>query len=124
MRAFALVVWLTLFQVSMSPVVAQTNKTKSSAVVSKTEPTTKTDLKEAEALGKFFGFGAMSLLAIWVCSLLFQLIPFMIALMRGHNNKVPIFLVCFFFSWTCIGWIIALIWAFSDNTVKQRRYRP
>lgn len=39
--------------------------------------------------------------------------PGIIAMLRGHHNTAPIFLVCFFFGWTCIGWIIGFIWAFS-----------
>jgi hypothetical protein len=34
---------------------------------------------------------------------------------RKHRNAVPILLVNFFFGWTFIGWVVALIWSSSDN---------
>lgn len=44
------------------------------------------------------------------------LIPLLVAVQRKHSNKTPIILVSIFFGWTIIGWIIALIWATTDNT--------
>jgi hypothetical protein len=34
---------------------------------------------------------------------------------RHHRNENAILLTTLFFGWTCIGWVIALIWASSDN---------
>jgi uncharacterized membrane protein len=69
------------------------------------------------------GIGIAAWVAIAVVSLLFELTPAIIAFARGHNNAIPIALVCLFFGWTCIGWIVALIWSFSDNTKKSRSNR-
>ncbi|WP_040888265.1 superinfection immunity protein [Zavarzinella formosa] len=63
-----------------------------------------------------------SIIVIIVITVEFSLIPFFITMMRGHNNLAPIFLICLFFGWSCIGWIIALVWSFSDNT-RANRYR-
>jgi hypothetical protein len=49
-------------------------------------------------------------------TLLFSLLPPIIAVARGHNNWLPIGLVSLFFGWTCIGWILCLVWAFSSDT--------
>ena len=48
-------------------------------------------------------------------------IPTGVALMRRHNNFIPILLVNLFFGWVVgLGWIVALIWSFTSN-VKEKR---
>lgn len=42
-------------------------------------------------------------------------IPVIIAVTRKHNDTILIFLLVFFFGWTVIGWIIALIWSLSST---------
>ena len=59
---------------------------------------------------------------IWVLLIiaaLLYLIPTYCAASRGHNNTAPIFLTNLIFGWTGIGWIVALIWAFTDNVRKK-----
>lgn len=46
----------------------------------------------------------------------FYWLPAMNGFRRKHRNAVPILLVNFFFGWTFIGWVVALIWSASDNT--------
>jgi len=46
-------------------------------------------------------------------------IPWFIAAIRQHRNTVPIFLVNLIFGWAFIGWVVALIWAFTSNTHKS-----
>lgn len=53
----------------------------------------------------------------------FTFAPTAIALVRGHNNTLPIFLVCLFLGWSCVGWIAALIWSFSDNTAANDNWK-
>jgi hypothetical protein len=36
-----------------------------------------------------------------------------------HRNVLSIFLVNFFFGWTVIGWVIAMIWACSADAPPQ-----
>lgn len=62
-------------------------------------------------LGSIAVFFLIILLVIAFCCL-----PIVIAVVRKHSNMMPIILAAIFFSWTGIGWLIALIWAFSDNT--------
>ena len=46
-------------------------------------------------------------------------LPTIVAVMRDHNNAMPIFLVNLLFGWAYgIGWVIALIWACTNNTKK------
>jgi hypothetical protein len=34
-----------------------------------------------------------------------------VALVRGHPNGVPIFLVNLLLGWTLLGWVAALVWS-------------
>jgi len=38
-------------------------------------------------------------------------LPSIIAKLRKKGNFVPILLTNFFFGWTAVGWVIALIWS-------------
>ena len=44
------------------------------------------------------------------------ILPCIVCILRKkkHNTNV-VALVNLFFGWSCIGWIIALIWAFADD---------
>jgi Superinfection immunity protein len=42
-------------------------------------------------------------------------LPTILARRRHHNNALSITLVNFFFGWTFIGWVVALVWSASDN---------
>ena len=46
--------------------------------------------------------------------------PSLIAFARGHKNLIPIIIVNFLLSFTLIGYIVSLIWCFSDNTHTRR----
>lgn len=50
-----------------------------------------------------------TLIYITIC-----LIPFLIAVIRNHPNKIPILLTTILFGCTGIGWQIALIWSFTN----------
>lgn len=95
-----------------------------------TAPTTATvpEMTEAErqaAEAQLETYQRTTLITLGVASLIAAALPVLVAVMRGHNNQIAIFLFAVFFGWTCIGWIVALIWAFSDNTRAndRRRYR-
>lgn len=49
--------------------------------------------------------------------------PSFVAKVRNHNNFIPIFLVNLLLSFTLIGYIVSLIWAFSDNTENGKRQK-
>jgi uncharacterized membrane protein YhdT len=51
--------------------------------------------------------------------LILYFLPWILAACRHHNNRGAIAVTNLFFGWTCIGWIIALIWASTDN-VRRR----
>jgi hypothetical protein len=53
--------------------------------------------------------GALILLA-------FYFLPVFISVSRQTGNAIAVFLVCLFFGWTVVGWIIALIMAFGKKT--------
>ncbi len=57
-----------------------------------------------------------SLVTIGVFVLYF--LPFIVAWKRDHNNEMSIALSNLFFGWTLIGWLVCLIWAFSDNVAE------
>ncbi len=41
--------------------------------------------------------------------------PGIVAEARGHPNRMPIFLLNLFLGWTVVGWVGALVWAYSSN---------
>ena len=47
-------------------------------------------------------------------------IPTGVALIRRHNNFIPILLVNLLLGVTGLGWIIALIWSFTANVQETR----
>lgn len=44
------------------------------------------------------------------------LIPALVAHQRAHKNFSSILVLNLFLGWTFLGWVIALIWSFTDNT--------
>ncbi len=60
--------------------------------------------------------GDQILAALFCLFLIFlYLLPTVTASSRYHRNTGPIFLTNLFFGWSILGWLIALIWSFSDN---------
>lgn len=53
--------------------------------------------------------------------LLFLTLLYFMPTIVGHNhrNVLSIFLVNFFFGWTVIGWVIAMVWACSADAPQQ-----
>ena len=41
-------------------------------------------------------------------------LPTLIAVLREHHNRLPIFLLNFFLGWTFIGWVASLVWSFTS----------
>lgn len=50
---------------------------------------------------------------------IFYFLPWFIALNRGHNNTVAIFVLTLFLGWTFLGWVIALVWCFTANIKEE-----
>lgn len=42
-------------------------------------------------------------------------LPTLVALVRGSDRPLRVFLVNFFFGWTVIGWVVALLMASRDR---------
>ena len=38
-----------------------------------------------------------------------------------HRNKTLIFILNMFLGWTGVGWLIALLWALSGNTLNKTK---
>ncbi len=51
--------------------------------------------------------------------LLFYFLPWLIALVRGHQDTVAIFFLTLLLGWTGLFWIIALVWSLTH---VRRRY--
>jgi hypothetical protein len=51
-------------------------------------------------------------------------LPTIVAALRNSRHILPIFLLNLFLSWTVIGWIVALIWAFTSEPKFRYAYAP
>jgi hypothetical protein len=60
------------------------------------------------------GGGALIILVFLGICLLLWLLPGIIASKRHHHNCASIWLVTIFLGWSFIGWVVALVWAFSN----------
>lgn len=49
----------------------------------------------------------------------FYLLPAIIASNRNHHNKGALLITNIFIGWTGIGWIICLIWSFTNPTLEK-----
>lgn len=50
----------------------------------------------------------------------FYFLPAIIAFNRQHHQRTPILLLNFFFGWTFLGWVAALIWSASHVSAAIR----
>lgn len=58
--------------------------------------------------------------ALWgvflvVSIIFFYFLPSFIAYTRKKQNGWAIFILNFFLGWTFIGWVVALVWAFTND---------
>lgn len=60
------------------------------------------------------GWGLIIIVLAATVLLLSYFSPVFVALLRGHQNTLEIFILTLFFGWTLLGWIIALVWSFGD----------
>ncbi len=49
-------------------------------------------------------------------------LPSLVAVLRRHHNVVAIFVLNLTLGWTLLGWVAALVWAFTvvDKSEEQR----
>jgi hypothetical protein len=43
-------------------------------------------------------------------------VPAVVAVLRKHNNSGAICILNLLLGWTFIGWVVAIVWSFTDNT--------
>ena len=58
----------------------------------------------------------------FIISLIIYFVPTVVAMHRGHRNKVAIIILNIFVGWSFIGWVVALVWSFTANTVETEGY--
>jgi hypothetical protein len=60
---------------------------------------------------------------LFLILLVLHFIPTIVATKRRHNATLPIFILNLFLGWTLVGWVIALVWACTNdvnpNPVKR-----
>lgn len=61
-------------------------------------------------------------IVFFFCAFLY-LIPTLIAAGRQHNNQLAIFMLNLLGGWTVLGWIVAVVWACTDNRQKTEAAR-
>lgn len=66
----------------------------------------------------------MSGLFLVLFGLAVYFMPWMVARSRGHKNAAAIAVLNFFLGWTALGWIIALIWAYTNDKAPANLVRP
>ena len=57
----------------------------------------------------------MNAFVVFCLILFFYFFPTILAVSRSHLNTAAIFMLNFLLGWTCLGWIIAVIWACTSN---------
>ena len=57
---------------------------------------------------------------IFVVLLFIYFIPTIIAGFRKHRNAGAIFVLNILLGWTFLGWVAALVWSFTSNTVDKQ----
>lgn len=76
----------------------------------------------AFALVSSAGYGFSVLLFVAV-GLFIYFTPCLVAMRREANADAAIIVLNIFLGWTVIGWVAALLWALSAETVEEARLR-
>ena len=42
-------------------------------------------------------------------------LPSIVAFRRGHPSKAAVLILNIFLGWTFLGWVVSLVWAFTDT---------
>jgi len=48
------------------------------------------------------------------------LLPWVVSVSNGHPSKTGIFVLNLFLGWTFVGWVVALVWAFTKPQTPQQ----
>ncbi len=57
---------------------------------------------------------------LFLISAAIYFIPAIVAFDRRKTNRYAILMLNIFLGWTFIGWIVALVWAFTHESVDKR----
>jgi hypothetical protein len=71
--------------------------------------------KQAETAQKVASGLATGIIVLIVLGCLSYFLPAFIAFARGHHNKGAIFLLNLLLGWTFIGWVVCLVWSFTNS---------
>ena len=58
---------------------------------------------------------------LWILGIFLYFLPILCA-SKEHPNRTGLFMLNLFLGWTFIGWVVALVWAFSKKQVVQQIY--
>ena len=58
--------------------------------------------------------GLVCVAVVGLFSFVFYFLPTFVAILRDHHNATAIGVLNFFLGWTFLGWVIALVWSFTD----------
>ena len=58
-------------------------------------------------------------IAAVLAAAMIYMFPYAVAWSRGHRNAAAISVLNLLLGWTLIGWIIALVWACTDQSTNQ-----
>lgn len=56
----------------------------------------------------------MNIFSLLVIAALLYFVPAVVARIREHQNAGAIVLLNLFLGWTLLGWVVALVWAFTE----------
>ncbi len=80
------------------------------------------DAAGAAAVG-ILGLGLFGTVCAAVVAVPIYFLPTGIAFARGHRSLAPILLVNLLLGWTFVGYVVALVWAFTaDQRPRRGRY--
>ena len=64
----------------------------------------------------------LGMVCVGIISILFYFLPPIIAGLRGHQNTAAIFILTLLLGWSFIGWVAALVWAFTAIEPTHHRH--
>lgn len=63
--------------------------------------------------------GMLTTFIIWCIGFVLYFFPAAIASHRKHKNAGAILMLNLFLGWSCLGWIISLVWASTSNVYED-----
>jgi hypothetical protein len=65
------------------------------------------------------GAGAILILVMLGIGFFLWFLPGIVASTRHHHNVVAIWLITILLGWTLLGWIVAIVWSFTNPPPQQ-----